>query len=892
MPSSPPLPITAPLANLSVTDAPHTTSPVAAKTPPDSRGAQDPEKEAVLPRPQRQPSEPVSSENTTRPSPLTGIPSIWDQPPLIPVTSEPSSNERTLSTTSDTTTRTSGSVAWDPAADISTFDAFTSRSHGLPDVGEGVESQYRSWEEQKAWEQSERTRRDQELAAAAERAAREEQERRAEEEWHRGEADRQAQLAAQGPVAAGLSMPMHTDGSTSEVPGSSPVPIGQETGVVTTEIAARPELNVSIGLRTSPAQVDTPRTRTRKQRSETYQIKHVTWVDHTSPHPRQSPILVQNANGPCPLLALVNALTLSTPREEATALVETLRVREQVSLGLLLDAVFDELMSGRRGDAAQDLPDVGDLYTFLITLHTGMNVNPRFIPPTPPPPNLMDDPELPTEHDPDQPTRPAKMGSFEETREMRLYSTFSVPLIHGWLPYRNDAAFQALNRSAKTYEDAQNLLFREEELDEKLRSAGLTSDEEQLLQDVATIKFFLEQTATQVTQYGLDTMIEQLNPGAIAILFRNDHFSTLYKHPETHQLFQLVTDMGYAGHEEVVWESLQDVTGERSEFLAGDFRAVGNNNNGSKHNSGRRTADTPPQDLSDPNDDGWVDVKRRGDRGSNFRSTGRGSGSGSGNGGASSSSNARPDPASSQSRQHALPPPPPPAANMASPVAEQEDHDLALALQLQEEEDIRHRREMAWRRQEADRSHQYINGSPHGQPPPPSVQPSNARGSRRSGRNRSQDVRPLVPPAQATPIQPRRNIGVHRPVAPEDVPPPSYEQAASRPAYFPPPEHPAHAGPPPPRLVPNSSAYAQNARTYVPSPWTQPARPAAQQVSPTAIGGANGRRTSMRVQAGRLIDEVTSPGPSPLPSLRRRQSAGPSGLSPEDEYSKKDCVIM
>lgn len=44
-------------------------------------------------------------------------------------------------------------------------------------------------------------------------------------------------------------------------------------------------------------------------------------------------LAVQNADGPCPLLALVNALVLSTPADYAKILVETLRAREQVSLG-------------------------------------------------------------------------------------------------------------------------------------------------------------------------------------------------------------------------------------------------------------------------------------------------------------------------------------------------------------------------------------------------------------------------------------------------------------------------------------------------------------------------------------------------------------------------------
>jgi ubiquitin carboxyl-terminal hydrolase MINDY-1/2 len=96
------------------------------------------------------------------------------------------------------------------------------------------------------------------------------------------------------------------------------------------------------------------------------------------------------------------------------------------------------------------------------------------------------------------------------------------------------------------------------------------------LQDISSIKSFLESYPTQITPYGLDIINESLFPGAFAILFRNDHFSTIYKHPESGQLFTLVTDAGYSDKDEVIWESLVDVSGQNSEFFSGDFRPVGN----------------------------------------------------------------------------------------------------------------------------------------------------------------------------------------------------------------------------------------------------------------------------------------------------------------------------
>lgn len=480
-----------------------------------------------------------------------------------------------------------------------------------------------------------------------------------------------------------------------------------------------------------------------KQRSEIYQIKHIRWADSSSQEIRTSPILIQNRNGPCPLMALVNALTLSTPSNLNTAFIETLRVREQITLGLLLDAVFDELMSGRRGNAAQGLPDVSELYAFLMTLHTGMNVNPRFIPTKRQEQSLMDGTfhEVPwTEEDYRKP------GSFEDTKEMMLYSTFSVPLIHGWLPPRSHLAFEAVERSAISYEDAQNLMFREEELEDKAHSTGLSPTEQQLLEDISSIKYFLSSTATQLTEHGLEILNENLEPGAIAILFRNDHFSTLYKQPRTGQILLLVTDAGYSTHDEIVWESLIDVSGERSEFLSGDFRPVGG-----------ELIQPQAFDQSGPEGTGWTTVQRNRGRGpaNNFAEAAD----------KTSLHQSERRSSSARGRNH-----------------EQEDADLALAMQLQEEEEENSRRTAAQRRQqEEEASSHYLSQNDR------RTQTSTATGQRRSisQQQASQNIRPLLPPRRTNnSTNPRPAVHREQSTTNEnEPPPPSYDDASSAERY-------------------------------------------------------------------------------------------------------------
>ncbi|KAF4471682.1 hypothetical protein FALBO_1417 [Fusarium albosuccineum] len=501
-------------------------------------------------------------------------------------------------------------------------------------------------------------------------------------------------------------------------------------------------------------------------KTETYQIKNIKWHDSSSSkNPRTSPILIQNANGPCPLVALVNALTLTTPADiEDTALVQILRSREQVSLNLLLDAVFDELMSPRRTSSEDALPDVSDLYAFLQSLHTGMNVNPRFIP-TESMVKAYKRTSLTHLH----PTERGDLipGTFENTAEMGLYATFSIPLIHGWLPPKSEAAYESLERQACSYEDAQNLLFREEELEEKLSNpdVGLTEPEQQLYQDIMIIKEFLDTSATQLTHWGIEVIGKAIRPGTFAILFRNDHFSTLYCHPQSMQLLTLVTDAGFKTHNEIVWETLSDVNGESTEFLSGDFRVVSAGGAAPSTSAGNYSA----------NDGGeWTTVQNK-----------RG-----------------------KARHEDEPP--------ISPSTEQEDRDLALALQLQEEEEERHRAEEARRRRESILSEQYIEQEAR-QTGPANRGGAGGQGGRGGSRGGgvTRGATGLVPGRSSSTSAPTTNMTNAQPrmtpqtqrvrslIPPQgvtrggdegaDEAPPSYEQAAQDVAYQPPVGHPNHA---------------------------------------------------------------------------------------------------
>lgn len=107
--------------------------------------------------------------------------------------------------------------------------------------------------------------------------------------------------------------------------------------------------------------------------AETYDVREVNWDDGVSGL-RESPMLVQNENGPCPLLSLVNAMVMRNKPGAYSPLTNILRSKEKISVELLIHALFEELTTYV---GENELPDIEDLGSFLTVLHTGMNVNPR-----------------------------------------------------------------------------------------------------------------------------------------------------------------------------------------------------------------------------------------------------------------------------------------------------------------------------------------------------------------------------------------------------------------------------------------------------------------------------------------------------------------------------------
>ena len=113
------------------------------------------------------------------------------------------------------------------------------------------------------------------------------------------------------------------------------------------------------------------------------------------------------------------------------------------------------------------------------------------------------------------------------------------------------------------------------------------------------IEDFLARTATQLTYYGLCELNSTIQDEELCVFFRNNHFSTLYKHKK--ELFLLVTDQGFLTEPAVVWETLNNIEGD-GYFVNSDFKTVTLESQGPLlSNSPRKTQASPGTALGGNN---------------------------------------------------------------------------------------------------------------------------------------------------------------------------------------------------------------------------------------------------------------------------------------------------
>ncbi|XP_027913999.1 ubiquitin carboxyl-terminal hydrolase MINDY-2 isoform X2 [Vigna unguiculata] len=120
---------------------------------------------------------------------------------------------------------------------------------------------------------------------------------------------------------------------------------------------------------------------------------------------RTTPIVLQNDNGPCPLLAICNVLLL---RNNLNLSPDIAEVSQEKLLSLVAERLIDSNSNVNNKDAGyveNQQQNIADAIDLLPRLATGIDVNIKF----------------------------RRIADFEFTRECAIFDLLDIPLYHGWI---------------------------------------------------------------------------------------------------------------------------------------------------------------------------------------------------------------------------------------------------------------------------------------------------------------------------------------------------------------------------------------------------------------------------------------------------------------------------
>ncbi|KAM8894629.1 ubiquitin carboxyl-terminal hydrolase MINDY-2 isoform 3-T3 [Spinachia spinachia] len=282
-------------------------------------------------------------------------------------------------------------------------------------------------------------------------------------------------------------------------------------------------LALALALQGEPG-ADGTKSASAKDRAAGQPIYHIKWIKWRE---ENTPIITQNENGPCPLLAIMNVLLLAW-KVKMPPMMEIITVEQLMEyLGdYILETKPKEITEAQRLNYEQNMSDA---MAVLHKLQTGLDVNVKF----------------------------TGVRVFEYTPECIVFDLLDIPLYHGWLvdPQMHDTV-KAVGHCSYN------------QLVEKIISCK-QSDNSKLAGEGIVAEQFLNSTATQLTYHGLCELTSTVQEGELCVFFRNNHFSTMIKYKG--QLYLLVTDQGFLTEEKVVWESLHNVDGDGN-FCDTEFR--------------------------------------------------------------------------------------------------------------------------------------------------------------------------------------------------------------------------------------------------------------------------------------------------------------------------------
>lgn len=154
-----------------------------------------------------------------------------------------------------------------------------------------------------------------------------------------------------------------------------------------------------------------------------------------------------------------------------------------------MDSIPTGPLEGENGALLNIEQNIHDAIEVLPKLETGLDVNIRF----------------------------TGIADFEYTQEYVIFDLLRIPLYHGWL---SDPSLEELQNSIgkRSYNQLVDSIIE-----------GKNSNDPETSARILIVEEFLERTASQLTQHGLDELRSKIKDNEIGVLFRNNHFLTLLK---------------------------------------------------------------------------------------------------------------------------------------------------------------------------------------------------------------------------------------------------------------------------------------------------------------------------------------------------------------------------
>ena len=155
------------------------------------------------------------------------------------------------------------------------------------------------------------------------------------------------------------------------------------------------------------------------------------------------------------------------------------------------------------------------------------------------------------------------VNSFEFTPSLSIFDICRIPIYHGWVCNPFDAdVYNLVGKQLKSYNAVLEAIIQGDVVSsQKEDFSGSPTNRDEIMCKATVCTEFLDATATQLTETGLQSLHRMLHPDQPAVFFRNNHFLVIVLHQDI--LWTLVTDQGFL-ESSVVWESLDDINGNSS----------------------------------------------------------------------------------------------------------------------------------------------------------------------------------------------------------------------------------------------------------------------------------------------------------------------------------------